>query len=323
MEARLNATYLRRADGWFDSLKIALLIGLFYPVYEELRRRPRLRRILSRRALVAAVQSIFGRLWCIRLRTGPTVERLEFVPLDYRKFVVLDELIYHPLTITQRHLRRLKLRLRAAAGKDPESFFWKCRGVIHVGANVGQEAQCYEDRRLSVLWIEPIAEVFSALQRNIAVYYHQKAIRALVTDKTGGDYKLHVANNNGESSSIFEFAEHKDIWPEVVFERLVQMQGTTLQDLLVAHRLDIGCYDCLVMDTQGSELLVLKGAEKLLRAFKFIKTEAADFEAYKNCGRYSQIVDYLANFGFVVLSRRELACSPSGGKYFEVVFRRV
>ena len=55
------------------------------------------------------------------------------------------------------------------------------------------------------------------------------------------------------------------------------------------------------MDTQGSELLVLKGATNSLRFLKFVKVEAWDFEAYLGCPKVNEVVDYLNEYDFKLI----------------------
>src|SRR5437867_2112444 len=95
--------------------------------------------------------------------------------------------------------RYAKLRLR----HSPDLLVLpRAKGIIHVGANVGQERKLYDDYALSVLWVEPIPEVFAVLQSNIAGYERQRAVAYLVADRDGAQYSFHVANNAGESSSL-------------------------------------------------------------------------------------------------------------------------
>lgn len=226
------------------------------------------------------------------------------------------------MALIRKFARKLRARLRALFGSDEDAFLWRCTGVIHVGANVGHEAQEYEDRGLRVLWIEPIDEVFAKLSARISDFPRQMALQALVTDQDGKEYEFHIANNEGGSSSIYDFAEHKDIWPDVRFERTICLKSTTLPRLCSENRVNIREYDCLVMDTQGSELLVLQGAEPILKQFKFIKTEAADFEAYAGCAKVDAIVAFLRGHGFEEVRRRQFAQKPGGGGYFEILFKR-
>src|SRR5262245_63919006 len=98
--------------------------------------------------------------------------------------------------------------------EERTNYFLKhVRGVVHIGANTGQERDIYYD--LPVLWVEPLEEAFTALQKNIAGYPKQQAYRYLLTDKDGIEYDFGVANNGGQSSSIFDFHLHKEIWPQV------------------------------------------------------------------------------------------------------------
>jgi hypothetical protein len=92
--------------------------------------------------------------------------------------------------------------------------------------------------------------------------------------------------------------------------------------LLARERIDVARYDSLVMDTQGSELLVLKGAEPLLERVRFIKTEVPDFEAYTGCARLDDIARFLEERGFAELTRHRFATRAEGGSYYDVVYAK-
>lgn len=211
-------------------------------------------------------------------------------------------------------------RLRRLFAPDPNRFLRTVRGVVHVGANVGQERELYRRRGLDVLWIEPIPEIFAELAANIASYPRQRALECLVTDRDDTPYQFNVANNGGESSSILALKEHRDVWPQVGFTKTITLRSSTLATLLARERIDLARYDALVMDTQGSELLVLQGAEPVLERFRFIKTEAPDFEAYAGCARIDDIARYLQARGYAELSRHRFASRSEGGSYFDVVY---
>lgn len=217
---------------------------------------------------------------------------------------------------------KLLRKLRRLFAPDPNRFLRSVRGVVHVGANVGQERDLYRRHGLEVLWVEPIPDVCAELRRNIEGYPRQRALENLVTDRDDVEYEFHVANNRGESSSILELKEHKTVWPKVAFTTTIKLRSLTLPSLLARERIDAAAYDALVMDTQGSELLVLRGAEPLLAGFKFIKTEVPDFEAYAGCAQLDDIGGYLAAQGFKELSRNRFATHPGGGSYYDVVFER-
>lgn len=219
----------------------------------------------------------------------------------------------------RRALRTLKRTVRT---KFDSAFLPLLRGVVHVGANSGQERGLYDSYRLPVLWIEPIPEVFATLQRNIASYPRQRAVQALVTAIDGDEVEFHIASNDGASSSILEPAKHKDIWPQVEFSQPVRMKTSTLPSVIEAADLDMAIYNGLIMDTQGSEMLVLQGAVPLLHHFDFVKTEAADFESYKGCCRLSDLGTFMEEHGFDEFARHRFPKQEPGKAYYEVVYRR-
>ena len=49
--------------------------------------------------------------------------------------------------------------------KDANSFLNNVSGVIHVGANSGQERYEYNLYSLDVIWIEPIPKIFNKLKK--------------------------------------------------------------------------------------------------------------------------------------------------------------
>jgi FkbM family methyltransferase len=206
---------------------------------------------------------------------------------------------------------------------DPDAFLRLVRGVIHVGANAGQERDIYASHGLYVIWIEPISEVFDQLQKNLLTLPRQRAMQYLVSDEDGKEYEFHVANNGGASSSILELNLHRDIWPDVAFESTIRLRSVTLDALVERGEIDSAMFQALVLDTQGSELLVLRGASRLLRNLQFIKAEAADFDSYLNCAKADELIDWLRPHGFVLRHQVAFARHPGGGRYYDLLFARV
>ena len=215
------------------------------------------------------------------------------------------------------------LRRWGVVDRSPmKGFLRGARGVIHVGAHVGQERHVYEQYKLDVLWLEPNPELFAILQQNLRRFPRQRAVRCLVTDRDGAQYPFHLTSNAGGSSSIFHLARHADIWPDVKETATIKLTSKTLPTLLADERLDVASYDVLVMDTQGSELLVLKGAESILDRFNVVKVEAADFAAYFGGCRLEDVEALLRRFGFFEFARKTIARHPEGGGYYDLVYKR-
>src|SRR5437763_4027468 len=204
---------------------------------------------------------------------------------------------------------------------SPDAFLRKVSGVIHVGANTGQERELYAKYNLDVIWIEPIPEVFSELKANLKGFPRQHAYQYLLTDKDDEEYLFNVASNAGGSSSILEFNLHQDFWPDIHYERQIKLESITLKSLVKKEGIEIDNYDALIMDTQGSEMLVLKGAESLLSRFTYIKSEVPDFESYKNCCRIEDLARFLGDRGFREINRNKIAVRKTGGTYYDIVYR--
>lgn len=181
----------------------------------------------------------------------------------------------------------------------------------------------YGDYDLNVVWIEPIPEVFARLETNLKDFPRQQAFQHLVTDQDGREYEFHIANNNGQSSSILDFDLHKDIWEEIHYEKSILLKSVKLSSLIETEKIEIDKYDALIMDTQGTELLVLKGAEDLLSRFQYIKTEAADFEVYKNCCQVKDLEDFLGKHGFKELIRTKFASRTDVGNCYDIVYKKL
>jgi len=202
-------------------------------------------------------------------------------------------------------------------------FLENAHGVIHVGANKGQERDIYNSHGLKVLWIEPIQEIYDELIENIKYYPNQIALKYLITDKNNEEYDFMIASNHGGSSSIFDFGLHKEIWPNVHFTNSRKLKSITLTTLLENEKININQYDALIMDTQGSELLVLQGAANIINNFCYILTEVADFEAYIGCCQEKDINVFMETMGYIEVERQIQKTKPEIGSYYNILYKRI
>lgn len=175
-------------------------------------------------------------------------------------------------------------------------FLKDAKGVIHVGANSGQERDIYAGFNLPVVWIEAFHDAFAKLGENIQGYPNQRALRCLIADEDGKEYDFHISNNDGQSSSLFEFGDHTKIWPDIEYTHRFRSETVTLRTALQRHAINTADYDTLILDVQSAELLVLKGAD--VENFRFIRCEAVDFELYKGGCLLKDLDEYLIPRGF-------------------------
>lgn len=205
---------------------------------------------------------------------------------------------------------------------EMDDFLKKIDGVIHVGANFGQERDIYASQGLNVLWVEPIPDVFRQLRENIRGLPKQRALNYLVTDRDDEECEFFLSDNQGESSSMLAFARHSEMWPNVKYVGSMALKSITLTTMLGREGVDVGKYQALVLDTQGAELRVLRGAEEIVRNFRYIKLEAPDFESYQGCCTVRELSEYLLRYGFREISRNRFGYKENVGSYYDIVYRR-
>jgi FkbM family methyltransferase len=214
-------------------------------------------------------------------------------------------------------------KVRSIFQMHPNEVFKHIKGVIHVGANIGQERELYRKNGLQVVWVEPIPDIYATLKSNIAGFPGQIALQGLLTDKDDVTYQFHVASNNGESSSILEFSLHKELWPGIEYQQTIDIQSRTLPVLLKENHIDQLNYDMLVIDTQGSELLVLQGALPILRNFTYVKIEVPDFESYKGCCKLEDLQLFMNQHGFKEYARSRFAGKRGSGNYYDIIYKKI
>ena len=196
-------------------------------------------------------------------------------------------------------------------------------GVIHVGANLGQERRYYWLLGVDVLWVEPIREIYERMVDNVARYPRQRPVFALLGARDGEEVSLGIASNNGASSSILPLEDHKALFPDIDYIEQRKLTTCTLGSMLRREDVDIEAYQALTIDTEGAELMILRGAGALLKHFQYIKCEVADFPARTGTPSTEDIDGLLRPLGFRELARRRFGMGPGGnGTFWDIVWKR-
>lgn len=171
-------------------------------------------------------------------------------------------------------------------------------GIVHVGANEGQERFFYHKAGPSiVIYIEPIDYVFNKLISNISSFPGHIAIQAVCSSRSNEIITFNVASNSGLSSSILPLGSHADFHPNIIYSDSKQMVTTTLDDLLDHLNLQIWP-NLLIIDTQGADLMVLKGSRRSLATFDGVFVEVSNTPLYEGGCTHQEITDFLNNNGF-------------------------
>lgn len=226
-----------------------------------------------------------------------------------------------PRTNLASSIRKNVRRIKALLRPNIDSYLNDVSCVLHVGANTGQERFTYRVFEVDVIWVEPISGVFEELRSNLTGFPRQTAVQALISDRIGIRVHINISNNGGQSSSILDFAEHSNIWPDVKYVASEELITTTVDALVQSIGVQPRQIDALVVDTQGTELQVLQGARETLKGVRYVKTELPDFEPYRDCTTESQMNRFMAEIGFKEVRRQAVAGRAGVGTYYDVLYR--
>lgn len=191
--------------------------------------------------------------------------------------------------------------------------YGKPNGILHVGANVGEEAEAYDKAGVNkVIWIEANPDLIPILKETASKYGHD-VIQACVGDVNNEAVTFHISNNAGQSSSYLDLGTHKIQHPDVHYVKDIIMSTIRL-DTLFAPPANI-ISDFLNLDIQGAELRALRGMGDMLKQFRFIYSEVNRKEVYKGCALLPEMDAYLRGFGF-----RRVAIAPWIGDWTDALW---
>jgi FkbM family methyltransferase len=166
--------------------------------------------------------------------------------------------------------------------------------IFDVGANVGQSIGIFRKRfeRPSIHSFEPGRATFEQLQRNMTDVPDLQ-LNNVALGATSGSATL-IENERTDMSSLLE--PGPDCWGEI--ERRYAVDVTTVDDY--CSQRGIEKIDILKIDTQGFDLEVLRGAERMLTsgAVRQVFMEITFSEMYIGLPRFDETFAFLADRRF-------------------------
>lgn len=171
-------------------------------------------------------------------------------------------------------------------------------GVFHVGAAYGQEKECYHDNGINnIVWIEPLESQFKELVKRcpndlcfqIALSDNTSVVPMYTTTKPDASSLL-------KPEKLLEFSKKKP-------GKVVNVKTTTMDELVAKEKIDITRYNLLVIDVQGSELMVINGGRQTIPKFDAIVIEVNDIETYKGCPTWEEVKHELLSLGFKIKNK--------------------
>jgi len=171
-------------------------------------------------------------------------------------------------------------------------------GVLHVGANVGEEYPHYISCGIhKQIWIEANVDLIPQLKANV-LHGPDKHVFNVCAGEINQKAVLHVANNAGQSSSVLELGTHLQAHPEVHYTHDQDVLMCRLDEMFDQMPTVIEGVDLLNLDVQGAEGMVLRGLGKYIDQFKAVYTECNVREVYKGCMQLDSMDLFMTAHGF-------------------------
>jgi len=177
------------------------------------------------------------------------------------------------------------------------------KGVIHIGAHHGEEAQDYVNCGVkNVLWVEANPYIMKNLfDQTRKMSLQTEYLNEVLSDVDNEETTLNIANN-GQSSSILELGLHAIQYPHIQYVKRLPVKTKRFDTAVQENptKVDMSKYDFINIDVQGAELKVLKGFGELLKQYpiRAVYTEINFQELYKGCCLVHELDEYLSQFGF-------------------------
>ena len=188
------------------------------------------------------------------------------------------------------------------------------RGVLHVGASVAQEAAAYAAAGVRrIIWVEAQPSLEAPLRAAVAAADQARwpqppspgagpeVLIAAASDVSGQKVRMVITGNSISSSLLPIGRGHATYLPFIkpVEGEAVTVETVTMRELLRRRRVDTSAVDMLYLDTQGSELAVLRGCDDaLLAQLKAVLTEVSTEEHYQGGCLMHELDAFLGARGF-------------------------
>jgi len=188
------------------------------------------------------------------------------------------------------------------------------RGVIQIGANTGQE--CHQWRNSGIknqIYFEPVPEAFEQLEKNSPHQgFNVHCYRLAVSDKSG-ELSFYLGREHGNSSFYDLDPNRPAAHSHNIHSHRINVPTVTLDQFFSEHKeVDLNDYNLLYLDTQGSELDIMKGAIETLKKIDFIATEVS-YEIIYQSPLFEEVNSYITAHGFKLLSNKPSPFNPNQG----------
>ena len=190
--------------------------------------------------------------------------------------------------------------------------------LLDVGANEGQYASLMRELGFNgeIISFEPLSKAYQVLEKESAKDKKWQSFNCALGDSDTKSV-INIAGNSQSSSILSMLPEHIDSAPESKFVDTEEIEIKTL-DKIFNEIAKPGDSLMLKIDTQGYEKMVLDGAAENLHKFAILQLEMSTVPLYNNEMLYMEMINYLAEKGFVLYAFETNFINPQSGKLLQL-----
>lgn len=169
----------------------------------------------------------------------------------------------------------------------------KAEGVLVVGAHFAEEHKDYVAAGIKrFVYIEPCAATFNVLRNKFSAHHHIQLFNCACGDMDCEQVMYTGSQNQGQSNSLLKMDKHLQIHPGITLPTTELVQVKKLDSLGLAHK----GYQLLVMDAQGYEGHIIRGATETLKQINWIYSEVNKTTVYEKCTLVDELDKLLSDF---------------------------
>jgi FkbM family methyltransferase len=189
-------------------------------------------------------------------------------------------------------------------------------GIIHIGANHAAECRFYDAYgKVPVAFFEPIPSVYEKALANVGKYPLQRVFQACCSDVDGNEVTFNISSNRGMSSSMYPLGRCAVLHPSISYVDQFTIKTSRAETLLRQHY-PADAFNLAVIDTQGADLVALKGLGGYLDYLDGVFIEISDQPLYEGGAAFDDIYQYLNARGFS-LSMLYTSLIDTGNAFFK------
>jgi FkbM family methyltransferase len=187
--------------------------------------------------------------------------------------------------------------------------------IFDVGAHQGQTALAYNKlfKNAQIYSFEPYPTSFDILKEKTKHVSLIKPLNFALGNKNG-DIEFHVNNSTATNSILGTSSQGHEVWGTGKLEtkQITEVQICTLDDFIKKE--SIAKIDILKLDTQGSEHLVLEGAQSALEKgmIKLVYTEIITMPTYENQKTLDEVLQIFKTINFRLHHFYNFSLTPDG-----------